>query len=160
MNKSMYQLEFYARSHFFTSSITSSALPVVFEGSREVEIIWERKMRVLWWVRNNSLSMCDCFLCGHALSCWRRILATFLWRRTLLKRFCKVLRVANLQISVRGLTTWNNFYQNYPFCSKNVKEHPARRASFFWVPLGLSQNLQFVKHVEWPRLRLQLSPVV
>jgi hypothetical protein len=47
----------------------------------------EQSIRVLWLLPVFSS------LCGRALSCWRRITATFLWGRTLLKCFCKFLTV-------------------------------------------------------------------
>jgi hypothetical protein len=59
---------------------------------------WGSKIWTVGWVGKNSPSeLCDCVLCfqtcGRAVSCWRRISATFLWGQTLLKRFCKFLRV-------------------------------------------------------------------
>lgn len=45
-------------------------------------------IQVLWW-----FSCIFKFVCVSALSCWRRILVTFLWGLTLLASWCKVLRV-------------------------------------------------------------------
>jgi hypothetical protein len=77
--------------------------------------IWGNKIWAVGWVGKNSPSeFCECILCfqltcRRALSCWRRIWATFLWGRTLLKRFCKFLRVwmyrSELMVWQRGIAS-------------------------------------------------------
>jgi len=53
-------------------------------------------------------------VCGRAL-CLGRTAATFLWNRTLLKRFCKGLQIWMCRW-VNGLTTWHNVYQTHLSC--------------------------------------------
>lgn len=99
-----YQFEFCTRNHSLTFSITMSSVPHFFpwmtswQSPKRCNSEGARTGLCGGWGRTVHLSVVivSCvfkLVCCCGLSCWKRISASFLWDWTLLKCFCKVLKV-------------------------------------------------------------------
>ena len=100
----LYQFEFYTCNHLLTFSVTTSSLSHLFplmtslrapkrcnseEARSGVCGVWARAVHLSFVIVSCVFKL----VCRCGLSFWKRISAPFWWDRTLLKCFCKVLKV-------------------------------------------------------------------
>jgi len=156
----LYQFEFYTCNHLLTFSVTTSSLSHLFplmtslrapkrcnseEARSGVCGVWARAVHLSFVIVSCVFKL----VCRCGLSFWKRISAPFWWDRTLLKCFCKVLKVWMYRFE---LLVWPHGIMPTTCASQKtvVMTFPAEGVSlsFFFREVGWCHSVVFLCAVQ------------